>query len=106
VAARGIDRNQAARRSRSIADRHLAGAADHLALLEEAVARRPLDTRGRDMAEALLATMRRSFTVMLTHRATVLRKLDGEGPGAPLAGAEVSRPSYSRRRSPALTEGK
>jgi hypothetical protein len=90
----------------AIADRHLAEAADHLALFEEAVARRPLDTRGRDMAEALLATMRRSFTVMLTHRATVLRKLDGEGPGAPLAGAEVSRPSYSRRRSPALTEGK
>ena len=62
----------------AIADRHLAEAADHLALFEEAVARRPLDTRSRDMAEALLATMRRSFTVMLTHRATVLRKLDGE----------------------------
>jgi hypothetical protein len=62
------------------AELHLAQAVDRLARQEELAAGLPVGTAGRDAADDLLATMRRTLALMVAHRATILRELGGAAP--------------------------
>src|SRR5690349_17121737 len=61
-----------------IAEWHVATAVDRIAFQESVVAQLPEHSRGREVAEELLATTRRSLDLMLVHRETVRRELEGD----------------------------
>ena len=67
----------------ALAELHLAQAVDRLALQEEAATRFARGSAGRDVADDLLATFRRTLDLMAAHRAMILRELGEDGTGFP-----------------------
>ena len=64
-----------------IADRHLSEATERIACQERFAARLTPDSTGRELAEGLLATMRRSFALMQACRTRILHAMGEDDPG-------------------------